>query len=472
MQNWRSLAILAGILTLLAVAAVIVPKQLPDQNERPLEPQQLYSHDPSAIDRIQVTRRSHTGLRLERTGIDTWDLVDRVRVRASTTIIRSLVEFVRALRVDDIVADPVDFKTYGLETPLATIQLFQADTVLHTISIGDETPYEKKSYIRLDQDPRVFLVKTNLIGKFMGEPASYRERNMLTVNRTLVNTFSVTNAGKTYQFERRGSDGWFMRRPVSQRVNRVKANGLLSKVLGQRAQAFVEDGVTSLDKFGLTQPLARAWVTTTKSENYDLRIGKQQPLHQADGKQLIGTLATVVGSGTVFLSSESLVRDLKVNVADYKPEMITDIDATDLRQFAIFSTGLKLEFKKNEHNEWKIVRDDKTIDVNRSAKDLLNKLRWTKIERTLVDPNYQSLGLSQPIAVLYVAEGNHGFDLRVARPAANGPAYVARSDETIAYETKSDWIDAIQKLYGDSLGKTTHAAAPPSATAHAELKDP
>ncbi|GAB4368587.1 MAG: hypothetical protein Kow00121_07840 [Elainellaceae cyanobacterium] len=148
-----TLILVVAALLLGGITALVVQTQEPatEQSEQPSDPQQLFSFNEEDVQTLTVETREQT-LRFERQGENSWQMQEPQEKPASDASIAFLLDLVASGQSDRSITVPAgDRADFGLDEPLATVEVTLNDQETHTLVLGS---YDfNRSFLYATADP-------------------------------------------------------------------------------------------------------------------------------------------------------------------------------------------------------------------------------------------------------------------------------------------------------------------------------
>jgi uncharacterized protein DUF4340 len=231
------------VVTLAAYLKTSLEKSLFD-----LQDKRAVTLAPEQIRKIAAESKGHH-LTLERNPEGVWDLVLPPAVRADKYAVENLVDRLRGLQMQSIVADEKkEGAKYGLNSPTLRIEV-SGPGGSQTLLVG------KKDGDRYDAansalDP-VFTLNADILTDFEKEPADLRDKDLFSYSAFDVKQVSVTTSqGRRVLEKSKGQ--WTETLPKTKAEPSDKVEALLDRLRELRASSFPKAG--GLASFGLAKP--------------------------------------------------------------------------------------------------------------------------------------------------------------------------------------------------------------------------
>jgi hypothetical protein len=161
--------------------------------------------------------------------------------RADAVLIGSLVSRLASLQMKSM-APGTDLKTFGLESPAATVRI-GAGSSQATLLIG-KAAEEGTVYAKDASRPNVFTIESSIVDELKKKPEEYRQKDIFDARAFNTTRIEVTRGSETTTVEKSG-DKWKQLAPAAKDVDTAKAESLLSSVTSARAISFVDKAPTA-----------------------------------------------------------------------------------------------------------------------------------------------------------------------------------------------------------------------------------
>jgi len=208
---------------------------------------------------------------------DTWTAVGE-SWRPSRSMVRRVAHQLHDLTARATVVDqPEDYGRYGLGEGAIQVEIFLRDGRTLAFVAGDPNPTAVSYYLRPLPGERVYVVKKSAVDFYRSDIEAFREHKFATFDANDADTLVAEIDGGRMVLERTGTHSWQMSSPVTQRASRDKVRMMLGRVSAMKAQAFVEDGSASLERYGLEPAVARLTVRSSVHPPVTVWVGDAVP---------------------------------------------------------------------------------------------------------------------------------------------------------------------------------------------------
>jgi hypothetical protein len=373
--------------------------------------------DPMRVTSVELIR-SNSVMRVERTN-RTWRMTMPVEYPAQAVSVDRLVEqlgrmvpatFITAAQV---AAQPEALKAFGLEPPMATLELGTGEGPA-IFRIGGLTPLRTHFYFQRVGSEGVYTADLGVLEGLPAHPSEWRDRALLGMELRGYDRVTLASRGRTAFEAVREGTRWRLRQPLSARADGERIEALVAYLQGLRVKEFVTDAAV-IDRavYGLQPPEFEVAIGLGTNDLARLQVG--------------GVATNAVG--------ERFVRRLShTNVVRVLAEELTMLERPleDFRDPRLFGplegvTGMEVRGSNSFRlalvgTNW-MVTEPRTFPAERSAVELLlSQLSDMAIAQFVNDvvPDLTRYGLDRPGREFVVMRGtNVAAHLQVGKVADN-----------------------------------------------------
>lgn len=295
-KQLKKILIASGFLVFVsavAVALVIFLPQIKNTADKTKNTSNiyLYNMDSSLITRIEVKHplegKAYVITAKVKNGNAVYAVQGDNTFAYKQSIIGITVGMISQFQATKMVTDDLKNPSeYGLTTKSPTLEFTTTDGVNHLITFGNKTPFTDKTYyVRIDNEPKVYIVNESFYSTFLMPVTSYRDLTiLLTVGTDYVDlsSYKVTNPdGKVIDIELNPNKDVDMSvyretSPYTGLVDNYNiATMVFDKLYTLEATGVVEDYPKHLADFGLDKPY-RVEVVSKLGEKMVLLIGRAE----------------------------------------------------------------------------------------------------------------------------------------------------------------------------------------------------
>ena len=236
----------------------------------------IVTFDRSTVNGVDVALAS-AGFELTKMN-GNWAMLKPIIARADTSAADGLVTSIESLQMKTIVgasATPEELKKYGLEKPVAIVNLHRGaerTSIAVGGSAGDDTVYVKDV-----SRPDVFTVQKTAADDLIKTADDYRRKEMFDMRAFTATRIEITRGGKTTAFDKvkgtgeNAQDTWKRVSPTPADPDKEKFQTFVAALADIRAMSFVD----AKAKTGLDSPAATIVVKFDEGKKEDrVLLGK------------------------------------------------------------------------------------------------------------------------------------------------------------------------------------------------------
>lgn len=453
-MRWQTTVALAVILAVLGGAYYLYEiRWAPEREQAESRKGRVFAVEPKDVSVVEIKRGAET-LRLERAG-DGWEMTAPVKTRANGTEVDGMLTTILTAKIDrEIAATPASPAEFGLDKPVADIDLTLKDGKQVGLSIGAKSPTGVWVYASEKGKPAVFVLPDSVAREASRPAADLRDRTILAYNRAEVTGFELVTGEGAIAVEPADAGRWKIARPVALPADSDVVTDFLDKLGSGKVKEFVAESPPTLAPYGLDRPL-RVTIHTGKDKE---RASRTLLLGRADAARQ-GTYAMREGGSTVFLLPDDVAKALPRNVAVLRNKLLVDFDRDKVTKLDIDSPRGAVTLAR-EDGRWRIVAPQALPADQVEAGAMLVKLRGVRAVGFLTDdasgiPRY----LPKPeVRVTLTQEGVTPTTLLLApstETRSGAPsAYAALADKGPVALVEAKWIPELARTANDLRDRT------------------
>ncbi|MGH7263688.1 MAG: DUF4340 domain-containing protein [Candidatus Rokuibacteriota bacterium] len=252
----------------------------------------------------------------------------------------------------------------------------------------------------------------------------------------------ITREQETVHLEKAG-DAWTLVAPVESRAARPAVDDVLTALATLRREREIEANPAKPADFGL-QPPAAEIAFTAKGQSHRVRLGAKSPTG-------IWVYAQTGESPAVILVSDSLLRDARKPVADFRDRAVLAFERKDVKALEIESPGgPALAAQLEGTDEWQVTAPVAVPADREAISGLLEKLRAAKIKDFVTEAPPKGpdpYGLARPLELtLWLGEEKD----RVAKRLRLGKTipdrkvvYAQREGDPTVFTVEDELLEAV-----------------------------
>ena len=383
--------LLAGVLFYTLVVreeSRITPTE--DRKERA---KKLLPFERDEVSAIKVVRKDGE-VALERSK-KKWRLVAPVQARADSSRIDSLLSDLEYLKKEGTIKEgdlpETVLAAYGLDAPRFSLSVTIGGEE-RTLQFGALDAQKDNVYVKLADEPTVYLTDDGILRK-LDEPVEYfRERRLTELTRYDIDGLVLASREQTIELAKQ-EGRWRLLQPINARASRERIEDLLGKLTDLEADSFVTDKPEDLAAYGLDRPVV---ATTLKKGEEKVKV--------LFGKTLADRLniyAKNDAETTVVTLKIDILDELGVTADDFRDRQVTHLVAANVEQLEVKLPKEVVKFRK-EDDKWQFV-DRAGLAIDSSAvDDFVKSVQDAQIEKFVAEEvsDPAKYGLAEPRAVI------------------------------------------------------------------------
>ncbi len=360
---------------------------------------------------------------LEKSDAGKWKITAPKPLDADQDAVGSVVTALSSVTSDRLIEDKAtDLAPYGLASPGLEVVVTKKDGKTEDLLIGDDTPTGGSAFVKLKNDPRVFVasgIKTSLDKS----SKDLRDKRLLTFDSDKLTRVDLQAKGKDVEFGKNNQNEWQILKPKPLRADGSQIDELIRKL----KDAKMDTGVSEED----AKKAAAAFASGTKVA--------VAAVSDSAGTQ---TLEVRKDKDKNYYVKSSVVEGIYKVPADLGDGLDKDMDS--FRNKKLFDFGFsdptKLTVNKStyEKSGEKWMSGSKQMD-SASVQAVVDKLR------DLAATRFLDTGSGETVMDISVTS-NDGKRTEKVTIMKQGSGYIAkRENEPSVYELDPKAVDELQK---------------------------
>ncbi len=279
-MSWKSTGLLLLLAGGLFAFIFLVERHLTPTGVQTGAPKPLLTLAPDDVTNIQLRITNQLVLRVERNNNGTWGMVAPLAYPAQTYAIEGLlltlseITTPTAIAPDELSASGKTVADFGLDVPQATLTL-QHNGRRTELLFGSKTSVGDQVYVQLLNQPSIYLVSSEVLGRLPRHPNDWRDRTLLNFSTLNWDRMEVRAPGRGFGVQLDPTNRFLLTKPIATRADRPKMEALFRNLLSARVQQFVtDDPAADLDAFGLHPPEAELALTLGTNDVAVVQFGK------------------------------------------------------------------------------------------------------------------------------------------------------------------------------------------------------
>jgi hypothetical protein len=327
--------------------------------------------DAHAVTGITLTDKGTTPVNIVPKGSDSWQITSPNQYRADTDAVNAMLKALSDLHPASVVEEhATNLAAYGLNEPAVTVKVDEKNGQSASLSVGDKTPTGGGYYAMVPGSSRVYTVDTSVESALSKSLNDLRDRHLLPVQASAVNSVELTAKGQKISIARKPG-GWQIQTPEAFRTDNYAVDDLVQQLTSATFDA-ANNPADAAAAFSRGTPVAAVKVTTASgSDTLEIRKSKNDDFAQSSATQ------------GVWKVESSLADSLGRGVDAYRNKQLFDFGFTDPNRIVYHAGATNVALERKD-NDW--YSDGKKMD-GATVSSLIDALRGLSASK-FVDSGY------------------------------------------------------------------------------------
>ncbi len=332
---------------------------------------------------------------LEKVPMKGWEITDPIRYAADPNIVGTLLREFSTLSPSRTVADSAEvLAEYGLEYPSASVEVIRGLDKPMVLLLGDVNPTGAAYYAAELGTRRVFLISAQINGNLRRSTDALRDRNLMRVELDEVDEVILEKGGRRVVMKLDPFGTWRVEEPYRLPAERDEVINAVNTITGASAVTFVEEAPSSLEGYGLANPVMTAIVKSGDGGiRHTLSLGNEE----------MGRVYAMTGERpNVYSVSMSILQQL-----DREPDFYRRATAFEFQSYRIptFSMDLgdeSVTLVKHAFEDWRMTSPYELRANDRFITAMLDSLEIARVREHIpaTPSNRAAYGFEHPAASL------------------------------------------------------------------------
>lgn len=367
--------------------------------------------DRDKISSITIISNAKGAVELVKPASD-WMITEPLKTMGDANVIRTLLAtLVEAAPEKTVIEKEVKWSEYGFDNPVLVVKVTMDQNRHYEIVIGAQNPSMTSYYMRLSEDPRLFLVADTLKNALDKSLFDLRDKTIMSFAPSDIDRVIISRNGVQNEFRREGVGQWKMTSPEQFKVKNVAISTLLRKLSNLTAIDILDEKKTDLEQYGLQKPTETISVFG-KDISQTLYVGghtKPEP----DSTDKKGDYVRVDDSKNVYVIDDPSITDFKIDPDSLQDRSIVSITPSEVDRIEVSITGRNWILSKSHEKKWHLEQPEKIGPLKDwNITGILWKLRDLNYVSLLtpIPDSLDDLGLTKPkVEIRLNAQGVTNF---------------------------------------------------------------
>jgi len=317
-----------------------------------------------------------------------------VKVKADERAVTNLLTSASEAQSEKVLAEKdVNWNEYGLDEPRFSITFVTQDKKLELL-FGEYNPAKTSCYLRVEGDPRLFLVADTLKNSLDKSPLDLRDKSVLALAPADVNRIIVAKGDQETELRREAAEKWLMTKPEQFAVKNTLVERALLALTNLTATDIIDNPKADGDPYGLEKPEESISLVGEKREQ-TLLVGKAVQKQGPPGSEP-DRYARVKGQDTVYVIGPRVLKAVTTDPNQLRDRTLLSFKSGDVEKLEVELDGKKWSLVLTKDGKWEMEQPEK--------KTLADVLPVTTILWDLRQMEWKSLTSPAPadISTLYL----------------------------------------------------------------------
>ncbi len=382
----------------------------------------------------------------------TWKLKKPFETLGDHMLLNGMLQQLEEARHTRVVEEePKDLAPFGLQEPAISITLEEQNFGKKTVHIGAPSPIGHSAYFKVDDNPRVILVP-GFQKDWVKTLFDFRSKTLLDFPTEEINQVTLERPGGALVINKENEE-WHFTEPIKALGDKAAIENLINQIRHARAQDFVEETPSDLNKYELDKPKYRARFSNEKS-TWGIGLGTAQGENNFHAK-LENKPNVVAVENRVKAAIETNYLDLiDKRVLTFKEDEIAQIQITS--EDSGKNQSVLINKAEDEKLGWKITSPVKVKADQAAVNSLLFDLKETRALTFMTFGNKENFGLEHPKQSLTLKKKNGDTEsLHLGNANLDGKQFfLSRSLDGGVFVLETEKVKKLFRSFNDLRDRT------------------
>ncbi|MFH0960343.1 MAG: DUF4340 domain-containing protein [Pseudomonadota bacterium] len=331
------------------------------ESENKEKTSRLLQLEKDSIAEIKIVRSEDEPIRIAKNEANAWRVVSPLDTPADTSTVDRLIASAISAQPEKIVLEKnTDWNTYGLEKPSLSL-FFSAKGKTSEISFGASNPSKSSYYVRVQDDPRLFLVADTLEKSLNKSLFNVREKAVVKFSPEEITEIEIIHEGQ--QTDLKKTEGkWRITHPMDTRANTAIIRSFLTNLKDLKAQEIIDTPSNGNNSNILNESLNKI---AFKGRDFSKTLTFGVDRNQTEESKTPGhsLYVSVSGQTPVYVVDGKFFERNKMNIESLRDRSITSFEPIDVQKIEIEFMNKKWLLAKSSDNKWNMQAPDKIDEL-------------------------------------------------------------------------------------------------------------
>ncbi len=408
----------------------------PAKSEAGTSREKLLAVESSHVQSFTIKPREGEAITCRREG-GNWTIAEPKKLSADSSVVSGLLNSLTGATIDQVVeAKPSNLKDFGLDPPLATLQvLTDAKPAQFSLSLGDDTPTSGGVYAQVAGNPRVVTLASYLKTSLVKNLFDLRDKRAVTLSSSEVQRIEVDAKGKRWTIAKNPEGVWDLVLPPAVRADRFVVEGIVNRLQNATLQSIAAEDKKDTGKYGFGAPELTVKVNGP-GVTQTLVVGKKENERYYAINSALDPVFTLDGN---------FPTEFKKEPGDLRDKNLFSFSTFDVKRLDVETPGGARTFVRQPQNKWKQTAPAPKDVATAKVEALLTHLRDLRAESFPSGENMETYGLKKPAYRFKAQFGEKNEAETVEAARAGDHVYARRPTDLRASEVAKTTLEDVEK---------------------------
>ena len=294
------------------------------------------------VTQIEIEGISTQPVVIVRAGKEDWKLTQPIQTKADQSTVDRILSNSEKVKFREIIEEqPKDLKPYELDQPKMTIRISLKGNTRKAVSIGAKNPVDNVYYIRVENDPRIYLTDSSLGDLANTTLMDLRDKKLTDFNAEKVESLGLKTTDMEIRFAKQNAV-WKITNPVKSPASDSEVTSLISTLESLRATRFVDNPAPELKEYALDKPSVSVELVLEKGLRQRIDCGKTSD----------ETYCRIEGNPAIAAVGDALNTIFEKNLEDWREKKALVFNRFDVEELRARLGGQEYVFIKGTEEKW------------------------------------------------------------------------------------------------------------------------
>ncbi len=436
----RRILIYLIILLVIGGYALYDKKQRQEQTAAEEKSSKLLQLDKDKINAIELRSKDGGVTKLQKPA-DIWVITDPIQTKADAGTTSSIIQSAYEAKPEKTLSErETNWTEYGLADPEFSMTLFAPEKST-TINFGEMNPSRTGYYVRIDDQPKLYLVADTLRNALRKSLLDLRDKSVVNIATDDVDYLAIKKDEGSIQLKRESDEEWYIVEPIRSKAKKSTLTALVRSLTTFNADEVIDVPGKPLNFYGLDRPMA---TVELKGKNFQQTLEIGGPQIKEDGSKSETKLyAKIREREPIYVIENRIPKSLKVAADDYKNRNLVFFKPDEIRQLEVILDGKTWEAAKSPEGKWTLNQPEKRESMEAwlvsSILWDIKDLEWKSSIKSNQE-DFPAVGLETPELMIKLIKSNDEIvEIRASRQKTSG---IDKGDSSLN-ESKTSTTDLV-----------------------------